>query len=667
MKDKLNIFFKLQSQIYRIILFFLSVAFIVYIIPKKGKFQYEFELGKPWKYETLIAPFDFLVQKTKTEFEFEKLDISKNSKKYFIKAQGVSDSLISKISFQLKDSVPYLEQEALIRLNKIYNPGLVNNEINNISDSIILILDSKTKSLKYDEFNQLNDFNFDSIPYKSSKDSIFFNSIIKLNLEPDVIYDKITTERNETYLLNQISKSKGLVNNGVRIISRGEIIDSDKLLILKSLKFKFESQIWSKSNYNLMTLGYSIIVGITLFFLLLFLKKNRLNVYLDNTKITFIFLIILMFISITVSVYKLQPSYIYVVPLCSIPLLIRAFFDSRLGLFVHVLTLLILGFVVPNSFEFLFLHTIAGIITILTPSDLYQRANLFVSVSIITSIYIISYFSLSIIINGDLQNFNLNITLIFIFNGLATLFVHPLIYMFEKIFGLVSDVSLLELTNTNSSVLKKLSEKAPGTFYHSLAVSNLAEAVATQISANVMLVRVGALYHDIGKMNTPNYFIENQSSNFNPHNELEPIESAKIIKDHISNGVEIAKRNRLPDRVIDFIRTHHGSSMIRFFYDKALKSNPESNEQDYRYSGPKPFSKETAIVMMADSIEAASKSIKEPNVKLIDVFVEKIINKQIEDNQFINSDITLKEIQLAKKILKEKLNNIYHLRVEYPD
>ena len=404
-----------------------------------------------------------------------------------------------------------------------------------------------------------------------------------------------------------------------------------------------------------------------MFFLLLFLKKNRLNVYLDNTKITFIFLIILIFISITVSVYKLQPSYIYVVPLCSIPLLIRAFFDSRLGLFVHVLTLLILGFVVPNSFEFLFLHTIAGIITILTPSDLYQRANLFVSVSIITSIYIISYFSLSIITNGDLQNFNLNITLIFIFNGLATLFVHPLIYMFEKIFGLVSDVSLLELTNTNSSLLKKLSEKAPGTFYHSLAVSNLAEAVATQISANVMLVRVGALYHDIGKMNTPNYFIENQSSNFNPHNELEPIESAKIIKDHISNGVEIAKRNRLPDRVIDFIRTHHGSSMIRFFYDKALKSNPESNEQDYRYSGPKPFSKETAIVMMADSIEAASKSIKEPNVKLIDVFVEKIINKQIEDNQFINSDITLKEIQLAKKILKEKLNNIYHLRVEYPD
>ena len=667
MKDKLNIFFKIQPQIYRIILFFLTVSFIVYIVPKKVKFQYDFELDKPWKHETLISPFDFLIQKTESEIESEKLEISKNFKKYYIKVQGLSDSIISKISLQLKDSVPYLNEEATIRLNKFYDPGLINTLTDLNQDSIFLISNSEIKKIKLEQINQLSDLIFDSISYKNLKDSIVFNSIIKLNLNPDIIFDEITTERNRNYFLSQISKSKGLVNNGVLIISRGEIIDSNKLAILQSLKFKFESQIWSKSNYNLMTLGYSVIVGITLFFLLLFLKKNRLSIYLDNTKITFIFLIILMFISITISVNKFQPNYIYVVPLCSIPLLIRAFFDSRLGLFVHILTLLILGFVVPNSFEFLFLHTITGIITILTPSDLYQRANLFISVSIITGIYILSYFSISIITSGDLQDVNINIPLLFIFNGLATLFVHPLIYIFEKIFGLVSDVSLLELTNTNSSLLKELSEKSPGTFYHSLAVSNLAEAVATQISANVMLVRVGALYHDIGKMNNSNYFIENQTSSFNPHNELEPLESAVIIKNHIINGIEIAKRNRLPDRVIDFIRTHHGTSMIRFFYDKAVKLDPNSKELDYRYAGPKPFSKETAIVMMADSIEAASKSIKEPNIKLIDIFVDKIINKQIEDNQFINSDITLNEIQISRKMLKEILHNIYHLRVEYPD
>ena len=667
MKDKLNIFFKLQSQIYRIILYLLSVFIIIYIIPKKGKFQYDFKEGKPWKYETLISPFDFLIQKSESEINFEKFLISKNATKYFNKNLNVSDSIISIVNTKLNDSFPNLFQQTKEILNKIYEPGLVNYSIELEADSVFLISKINKSKIRYDELNKTNDYKIDSIIYNSLEDSFQLHAFLRDILIADVVFDKETTNSNLNKLLNQISHTKGLVTNGVRIISRGEIVDADKFGILNSLKMKFESQLWSKSNFNWITLGYSIIVGITLFFLLLFLKKNRISIYLNNTKITFIFLIILIFISITIAVFKYQPDYIYVVPLCSIPLLLRAFFDSRLGLFVHVLTLLILGFIVPNNFEFLFLHTIAGIITILTPSDLYQRANLFVSVSIITSVYILSYFSISIIANGDISYIDLNIPLLFIFNGLATLFVHPLIYIFEKIFGLVSDVSLLELTNTNSKLLKELSEKAPGTFYHSLAVSNLAEAVATQISANVMLVRVGALYHDIGKMNNPNYFIENQSNSFNPHNELEPLESSNIIKDHISNGIEIAKRNRLPDRVIDFIRTHHGTSMIKFFYDKAIKSKVDSNESDFRYSGPKPFSKETAIVMMADSIEAASKSIKEPNVKLIENFVDKIINTQIEDNQFENCNITLKELNLTKKILKEKLNNIYHLRVEYPD
>ena len=667
MKDKLNIFFKLQSQIYRIILYLLSVFIIIYIIPKKGKFQYDFKEGKPWKYETLISPFDFLIQKSESEINFEKFLISKNATKYFNKNLNVSDSIISIVNTKLNDSFPNLFQQTKEILNKIYEPGLVNNSIEIEADSVFLISKINKSKIRYDELNKTNDYKIDSIIYNSLEDSFQLHAFLRDILIADVVFDKETTNSNLNKLLNQISHTKGLVTNGVRIISRGEIVDADKLGMLNSLKMKFESQLWSKSNFNWITLGYSIIVGITLFFLLLFLKKNRISIYLNNTKITFVFLIILIFISITIAVFKYQPDYIYVVPLCSIPLLLRAFFDSRLGLFVHVLTLLILGFIVPNNFEFLFLHTIAGIITILTPSDLYQRANLFVSVSIITSVYILSYFSISIIANGDISYIDLNIPLLFIFNGLATLFVHPLIYIFEKIFGLVSDVSLLELTNTNSKLLKELSEKAPGTFYHSLAVSNLAEAVATQISANVMLVRVGALYHDIGKMNNPNYFIENQSNSFNPHNELEPLESSNIIKDHISNGIEIAKRNRLPDRVIDFIRTHHGTSMIKFFYDKAIKSKVDSNESDFRYSGPKPFSKETAIVMMADSIEAASKSIKEPNVKLIENFVDKIINTQIEDNQFENCNITLEELNFTKKILKEKLNNIYHLRVEYPD
>jgi putative nucleotidyltransferase with HDIG domain len=639
MKDKLNIVFKLQSQIYKFILFLFSVALIVYLIPKNSKFQYEFEEGKPWKYETLLSPFDFSIEKSVTEIELEKLNVSNQSIRYFKKSTITSDSIINSIVLNIKEKIPYLYDEVIQRLDKVYFPGLVSDFVNFNNDSVyITSSDSKFKT-RFNELNKVDDFNFDSISYKTSTDSILFDSIIKFSLLPNLIFDELKTDLNKTSLLGKISFFKGFVNSGERIISRGEIVDSEKLSVLKSLKSKFESQIWSKSNYNWIIIGYSIIVGTILFFLLLFLRKNRLNIYLDNTKLTFIFLIILIFVTISIFVYKFQPFYIYVVPLCSIPLLIRAFFDSRLGLFVHVLTLLVLGFIVPDSFQFLFLHTIAGIITILTPSDLYQRANLFISVSIITGIYIISYFSITIIINGNISDVSLNIPLLFVFNGLATLFVHPLIYIFEKIFGLVSDVSLLELTNTNSPLLKDLSEKAPGTFYHSLAVSNLAEAVAVQISANVMLVRVGALYHDIGKMK----------------------------KNHISIGIELAKKNQLPDRVIDFIRTHHGTSIIRFFYDKEMKNNTKAIVSDFRYLGPKPFSKETAIVMMADSVEAASKSIKDPNVKLINDFVEKIIDKQIEDNQFIDSDITLKEIQIAKKIFKEKLNNIYHLRVEYPD
>lgn len=667
MKDKLNIVFKLQSQIYKFILFLFSVALIVYLIPKNSKFQYEFEEGKPWKYETLLSPFDFSIEKSVTEIELEKLNVSNQSIRYFKKSTITSDSIINSIVLNIKEKIPYLYDEGIKRLDKVYFPGLVSDFVNFNNDSVYITSSDSNFKTRFNELNKVDDFNFDSISYKTSTDSILFDSIIKFSLLPNLIFDELKTDLNKTSLLGKISFFKGFVNSGERIISRGEIVDSEKLSVLKSLKSKFESQIWSKSNYNWIIIGYSIIVGTILFFLLLFLRKNRLNIYLDNTKLTFIFLIILIFVTISIFVYKFQPFYIYVVPLCSIPLLIRAFFDSRLGLFVHVLTLLVLGFIVPDSFQFLFLHTIAGIITILTPSDLYQRANLFISVSIITGIYIISYFSITIIINGNISDVSLNIPLLFVFNGLATLFVHPLIYIFEKIFGLVSDVSLLELTNTNSPLLKDLSEKAPGTFYHSLAVSNLAEAVAVQISANVMLVRVGALYHDIGKMKNPNYFIENQSSSFNPHDELEAIESSNIIKNHISIGIELAKKNQLPDRVIDFIRTHHGTSIIRFFYDKEMKNNTKAIVSDFRYLGPKPFSKETAIVMMADSVEAASKSIKDPNVKLINDFVEKIIDKQIEDNQFIDSDITLKEIQIAKKIFKEKLNNIYHLRVEYPD
>ena len=345
----------------------------------------------------------------------------------------------------------------------------------------------------------------------------------------------------------------------------------------------------------------------------------------------------------------------------------KAFFDARLGLFTHVITVLLLGFVVANNYEYMFLQIIAGIVTILTVSELYKRANLFISVGQITLIYIVSYFSFYVIHEGSIDNLQWETFLLFILCGLATLFVQPLIYVYEKLFGLVSDVSLLELSDTNSKLLKELSEKAPGTFHHSLNVANLAEAAANEIGANVMLVRVGALYHDIGKMVNPTYFTENQSTGINPHDELSPKESAQIIINHIIHGVELAKKNNLPDRVIDFIRTHHGSSMVYYFYNKQVESNLDFKDSDFSYGGPKPFNKETAILMMCDSVEAASKSLKEPNSTKINNFVDAIVSKQMDTEQFLNATITLKEIQSIKKVLKHKLANMYHLRIEYPE
>jgi cyclic-di-AMP phosphodiesterase PgpH len=463
-------------------------------------------------------------------------------------------------------------------------------------------------------------------------------------IEPNLVYDKSFTEKALDEEFNKISYARGSIEKETLLISKGEVVEGDKYQILKSLQAEYESQVWTKSNYNWIIFAYTLLVALALLMLLLFLRKYRLDIFENNTKVTFIFFNVFLMIFITTLVVNYDSKFIYVVPICILPLIFKAFFDARLGLFAHVITVLLLGSIVPNSYEYMFLQIIAGIVTILTVSELYKRANLFISVGQITLIYIIAYFAFFVIHEGSVETIKWEMFIWFVLSGLATLFVQPLIYAYEKIFGLVSDVSLLELSDTNSKLLKELSNKAPGTFHHSLNVANLAEASANEIGANAMMVRVGALYHDIGKMKNPTYFTENQST-----------------------GIEIAKKNNLPDRVIDFIRTHHGTSVVYYFYMKEKNDFPDIDKADFSYLGPKPFSKETAILMMCDSIEAASKSLKEPTSTKIDAFVENIIDKQIEEGQFLNANITFKEIQSIKKVLKHKLANIYHLRIEYPE
>ncbi|XLS27674.1 HD family phosphohydrolase [Flavobacteriaceae bacterium M23B6Z8] len=681
MNLSLDNLYKNQSFFYKVFLFITAVVLIIYLFPKGGKFKYEFQKGKPWQYENYYAPFDFAIFKSQEALEQEKLQVRQNHTSYFNYNTGIADKVFeayqSNFDVYFTDSIStgkkrQLKQQGLTILNEIYKDGVV-APVDGFQDSqiIYLINQNEQRTLTYGNLFEINDLksflNRELFKRKLlAYEAIFYNLFFEI-LQPNVTFSEEFTQRTLEEALQKIALTRGNVDKGKLIIARGEVVEGDTFAILESLKKEYQSQLWNDQNYVWIVFGYVILVALALLMLFLFLLKYRPLIYANNTKVTFIFFNVVVMIFLTTIVVKYNVDYVYVVPLCILPLILKAFFDARLGLFTHVLTVLLLGFIVPNSFEYVFLQIIAGIMTIQTISELYKRANLFISVGQITLIYIVAYFAFYIIHEGNLSNIEWIMFGLFILNGLATLFAQPLIYLYEKLFGLVSDISLLELSDTNSRLLKELSDKAPGTFHHSLQVANLAEACANEVNGNAMLVRVGALYHDIGKMKNATYFTENQTTNVNPHNELEPIESASIIIQHVIDGIEMAKKANLPDRVIDFIRTHHGTNLVYYFYRKQLDKEEEVSEADFRYPGPIPFSKETAILMMCDSVEAASKSLKDPTFTIIDGFVEKIINKQIEDGQFLNANITFKEIEMVKKVLKNKLTNIYHLRVEYPE
>ncbi|EGV42035.1 HDIG domain-containing protein [Bizionia argentinensis JUB59] len=682
MKDFINVLYRNHALAYKVLLFICTTFLIVYLFPKSGKFKYNFEKGKPWQSENLYAPFNFAIKKTDAEIATEKQEIKDKVPLYFNLDATVKNTVSNNFDRAFKSLFPdtlgvyklsILKSAGNKIIDKLYHFGVLSDDFTYKPTKKVILLEGRVEK-EQTQFGNLTEENElteiivkvlevdNLLAYKNEFTSLFFDLV-----EPNLIYNKDFSASVLQEELDKVSYTRGSVERETLIISKGEVIEGVKFQILKSLESEYESQVWNKSNYIWIVFAYTLLVALALLMLLLFLQKYRLSVFENNVKVTFIFFNVAFMVLVTTMVVRYNSQYVYVVPICILPLVLKAFFDARLGMFTHVITVLLLGLIVPNSYEYMFLQIIAGIVTILTVSELYKRANLFISVGQITLIYIVAYFAFFVIHEGSIETLQWETFGLFVLCGLATLFVQPLIYVYEKLFGLVSDVSLLELSDTNSKLLKELSNKAPGTFHHSLNVANLAEAAANEIGANAMLVRVGALYHDIGKMKNPTYFTENQSTGINPHDELSPVESASIIVNHVIDGIEIARKNNLPDRVIDFIRTHHGTSVVYYFYMKEKKVNEDLNIEDFMYPGPKPFSKETAILMMCDSVEAASKSLKEPTSTKIDAFVETILNKQMSEEQFLNANITFKEIQSIKKILKRKLTNIYHLRIEYPE
>jgi putative nucleotidyltransferase with HDIG domain len=671
-----------QNILYKSILILSSSLLILYLFPIGGQFKYEFQKGRAWQYPSYYAPFDFSILKSEQEVKADQEAALSSLKPYLRSDIKIKELVFTRYQDEFSRFFPSINNPMVFDsvykfgesiLKKIYENGVLPpNYIHQGNEEILLIQDNVEIPLNVKELFK-SDSLFESLSKwfeESNYDAYFesFNDFFFELITPNVALDLVFYQNTVDQTLQNISLSRGVVASGELIIAEGEMVDESHFETLSSLRKEFsmlenddQSSIW-------VLIGYSILIFLTFSLLLLFLYKYRFSIYENNRKLTFIFFNIVFVVFVTTVLIGYNTALIFATPLCILPLIIKAFFDARLGLFAHVLTVLLIGFIVPNSFEFVFLQIVAGIVTIQSIDQLYRRANLFISVGQIVLVYLIAYIAFTIIQEGTFLKIDVLTIGLFLLNGLLMLFVQPLIYIYEKLFGLVSDVSLLELSDTNSKLLKELSDQAPGTFHHSLQVANLAEAAANEIGANTLLVRVGALYHDIGKLKQPKYFSENQIAPDSPHDSLTPKQSAKIIIDHVLDGILIAQKNKLPDRVIDFIRTHHGTSSVYYFYKKQLEFDPEgTNIEDFQYPGPRPFSKETAILMMADAVEAASKSLKAPDIGQLDLFIEKIISGKMEEGQFNASNITLAEIETVKKVLLRKLINVYQLRIEYPE
>ncbi len=682
-------------EIFRAFYFIIAIATIVSFLPREGRFKYEFQKGKPWMHNDMVAPFDFPIYKTDSELITERNTILINLKPYFridstaiglaieeFRNDFLSEkrraNLDGKTQKQTTDSLELkieeyirfihlkgvIKPDDLIELRERLNSGItiiVNNIAYNkstddfytVSQALELLQEQKEKlisSLKKEDLNIINKLNLS-------------NYII-----PNLSYDSKTTERISQDMLTGISQTKGLIFAGERIVSKGENITPELYQILFSLKKEFESRTTYSINRWTLIGGQTLIVTIIFVVLFLFLLNFRKEILLYDSKIIFILLLITLMTVVSSLLIRRDFISVYIIPFAIVPIFIRTFYDSRLALFIHLVTLFLVGFFVPNSFEFLFVHFIAGIISIISISNVYRRGKLFLCVLYILISYLLVYLGIVTIQEGNPWAIDPLSMAWFTGNALLLLATYQLIYLFEKVFGFLSDTTLMELSDTNQDLLRKLAEAAPGTFQHSLQVANLAESATQKIGGNPLLVRAGALYHDIGKILKPYYFIENQSPDFNPHKGIDFEESASIIINHVNDGVQLARKHGLPEQIIDFIITHHGTNKVQYFYRLFREKFPEATDElvNFTYPGPKPFSKETAVLMMADSVEAASRALKNISVNTIEDLVDSIINYQQIEEQFNEANITFRDITIIKSVFKKKLINIYHARIEYP-
>jgi len=673
----------------KVTLFALAIWLLIMVFPREGKFKYEYQRGKPWQHEDLIAPVDFAVLKPAEELQKEQETALEQLRPHFRRNNVVADAQVNhcvnefnsiwKARFGNSTEADTEKDKTLnliiSTLDSLFTRGIVNmtkSIEDKPGDYQIWVIDGNTATQiplgnlftiqRAEKFirNQVNNSGI------ANRDMVY--DVLVGALKQNILYDEETTLRARESILAEIPDSRGMVQSGERIISRGELVNAENYQVLESLRIDYENRLGTTFKYFNILAGQTLLITLTMVAFILFMLSFRKDLFAENKKLLMMLIVILIMVSSASFTLRTNGQLLQLLPFCMVPLIIRVFFDTRLAYFVHVVTIILAGFMVPNAFEFIFMQLIAGIIAIISVAQLNRRSRFFITAFAIFISYSVTYIGMLLIQDGSLESISTKPFVLFAGNALFTLFSYPLIFIFEKTFGLVTDVTLMELSDTNSPLLRKLSHYAPGTFQHSLQVANIAEEAVYAINGNPMLVRAGALYHDIGKMEMPMYFIENQTSSMNPHDELGYEESGRIIVGHVYKGIELARKYNLPEVLVDFIRTHHGTRRAEYFYNLKKIEFPEQEISDkpFKYPGPVPFSKETSVLMMADSVEAASRSIQRPNADAIAILVDKIIDAQVADGQFDNSDLTFQDITRIKKILKKKLMSIYHIRIEYP-
>ena len=610
-------------------------ALAIYLAPKySNPFKYHFEEGQPWGYGLVTAEFDFPIYKTEAQLNQEYAEVLKNYTPCYTIDPAASQSDIYVISL---DEFERISQSQTPRIS------ILNNRVATTVDINSVYTPKTAYQLKHKE------------------------------LAPNLLFDSITSANLRQSLLSAVSLTHGMVQAGEKIIDTGEIVTTDSYQLLVSLRRAMEDKNVSKrqSLYSIFGISVCIVLLLLLFFLYLYTYRRKL---LDNLRHV-LFFSILMAIIISVAFLVLQYApigYIYLIPFAWCPIIARVFYDSRTAIFVHLITVFLVSLVVPAPYIFLFVQALTGIIAVISLRDMTQRAQLAKTAAFIFLSYAVLYTAATMIISGSITDVEYRYYFYFIINAVLVICSYGLIFLFERGFGLVSNITLVELPNVNSNLMLEFAEKAPGTFQHSLQVSNLATEAAKRIGAKVLLVRTGAHYHDIGKMSHPEYFIENQTG-MNPLQSMPYAEAAKVIINHVEEGERIARKHHLPELIIHFIRSHHGTSVTRYFYNTAVnaaiskgKTAADVNKNDYAYPGPKPSTKEAAILMMADAIEARSRSLNELTEQSIAEMVDQMIDLQVADGQFSETVLSFKDLEDIRAVFKQKLIEINHHRITYP-